>query len=89
MLLETQVRLEQRHSRQEFGLQAFQKLIEHVIVIQKAGPLKVGPVPGRTIDSLDLLKQPDHLVLCLAPYVRQCRAGQYVLDVKYILHSLV
>ena len=83
MLLETQARLEQRHSRQELGLQAFQKLIDHIVVIQKAGS------PGHTIDSLDLLKQPDHLALCLAPYVRQRRAGKYVLDVEYILHVLV
>ncbi len=89
MLLETQARLEQRHSRQELGLQTFQKLIDHVIVIQKAGPRKVGQVPGHTIDSLDLLKQPDHLVFCLASYVRQCRADQYVLDVEYILHVFV
>ena len=88
-MLETQVRLEQRHSMQEFGLQAFQKLVDHIIVIQKAVPRKADPVPGHTIDSLDLLEQPDHLVLCLAPYVGQCRAGQYVLDVEYILHVFV
>ena len=74
---------------QEFGLQSFQKLVDHIIVIQKAVPRKVGPVPGRTVDSLDLLKQLDHLVLCFSPYVRQGRAREDVLDVVYILHVLV
>ena len=73
---------------QEFGLQAFQKLVDHIIVIQKAVPRKADPVLGRSVDSLDLLKQPDHLVLCFSPYVRQGRTGQYVLYVVYILHEL-
>ena len=58
MLLETQARLEQRHPGQEFRLQAFQELIDHIVVVQEACPREVGPWPGHAVAEVVRSRRP-------------------------------